>query len=78
MQQKSVASEAAMTQCAQIVDQSRRRCDVTVRYSSGQLLAMFTDCYQKDGRMVADRIMHTWKLQDMPCDVTYEIRTFPL
>ncbi|MGI6112109.1 MAG: response regulator [Bilifractor sp.] len=78
MQKKSVEFEAAMTEFSQIVNQSLRRCDVTVRYSSGQLLAMFTDCYQKDGRMVADRIMHTWKLQDMPCDVTYEIRTFPL
>ena len=78
MKRESVEFEAGMAEFSQIVNQSLRRCDVTVRYSSSQLLAMFTDCYQKDGRMVADRIMHTWKLQDMPCEVAYEIRTFPL
>lgn len=78
IQRNSVEFEADMAEFSQIVNQSLRRCDVTVRYTSSQLLAMFTDCYQKDGRMVADRIMHTWKLQDIPCEVAYEIRTFPL
>ncbi|MEE8836393.1 MAG: response regulator [Eubacteriales bacterium] len=74
----SVDFEGMMAAFTQVVSQCLRRCDVTVRYTSCQLLAMFMDCYQKDGRMVADRIMHNWKLQDMPCEVAYEIRTFPL
>ncbi|MEE8885058.1 MAG: response regulator [Eubacteriales bacterium] len=68
----------AMDAFEDVAAECLRRSDVVVKYTSAQLLCMFMDCNQKDGRMVAERILRRWHMQDSDYGAAYEIRTFPL